>query len=450
MLVWIKLLKALGTSPVGEKIQVTAADAKALIDGGMAEAVPADAKDPAASAVDDAIKGIDKLIENAVKGSLAKAIGNFENSLEVTGDPSGMVITVGAKKTDAKGGFKSLAHFAHDVYKAGPSGLSMSDPLQKHVEACKAAGIMQEGDNAGFLIPTEYATTLMQLTLEDAIILPRATSIPMAVASIELPALVDKDHSSSYFGGIKVYRPGEGGQKTKTAPTGRKVRLTLHELTGLVYLSDALIEDSPVSIEPLVENLFRQAVGFEADDEYINGTGGGQAQGILNSPCLVTVTKETNQAAATVVFENLVKMWARLYPPSQSKAIWLYNPEAFPQLATMSLKIGTGGVPVFMPAGGISGSPYGTIFGRPAIATEKCPALGDAGDIMLVDPTQYLVGRKSANPIMVASSIHLRFDYNETAFRIVLRHDGQGWWNSDLTPKRGTATLSPFVALGAR
>jgi hypothetical protein len=50
-----------------------------------------------------------------------------------------------------------------------------------------------------------------------------------------------------------------------------------------------------------------------------------------------------------------------------------------------------------------------------------------------------------------ASSIHLRFDYDQTAFRFVFRIDGQPWWPTAATPLYATSdTLSPFVTLAER
>jgi HK97 family phage major capsid protein len=114
----------------------------------------------------------------------------------------------------------------------------------------------------------------------------------------------------------------------------------------------------------------------------------------------------------------------------------------------MTLAVGTGGVPVYMPAGGGAGMPYSTLFGRPVIPVEQCPALGDKGDIMLVDPTQYVLVDKGS--INEASSIGVRFEYAETAFRAVYRVDGMSTWNSAVTQYRGGETVSPFVCLAAR
>jgi HK97 family phage major capsid protein len=112
----------------------------------------------------------------------------------------------------------------------------------------------------------------------------------------------------------------------------------------------------------------------------------------------------------------------------------------------MGVVVGMGGIPVYMPANGLSGAPYATLYGRPVIPFESCSTMGTIGDIAFCDFSQYLFGQKSAGP-EVASSIHVNFIYDETCFRFVMRTDGQPWWNSVLTPENGVNTLSPFVVL---
>ena len=124
----------------------------------------------------------------------------------------------------------------------------------------------------------------------------------------------------------------------------------------------------------------------------------------------------------------------------------------FPQLAALNIAVGTGGAVLWQPAGGLSQSPYTTLMGRPLLLTEHCQALGTAGDIVLCDWSQYLIGGKPGAQIQTASSMHFSFNTDETAFRFVLRYDGQPWWASALTPEHGgvEASLSPFVALATR
>ena len=144
-------------------------------------------------------------------------------------------------------------------------------------------------------------------------------------------------------------------------------------------------------------------------------------------------------------------MWSRLFAPSQTNAVWLINQNVFPQLATMSLSVGTGGGPVWIPAGGASASPYSTLMGRPVMPIEQCASIGDLGDIIVADfGNGYILAEKGG--IQSDVSIHVRFIYDESIFRFVIRLDGQPVRASALTPYKGGAnfTQSHFVALAAR
>jgi len=279
----------------------------------------------------------------------------------------------------------------------------------------------------------------------------RCMNIPMATNSVSIPYIKGVDRSGGYIhGAIKLYWIAEESAKSETKPKFGRVTLNLHELAGLAYTSNQILEDSPITLEPLLTACFSDAFAWTIDNILLNGTGAGQPLGVLNAPCLVTVTKETGQAADTIVFENIVKMESRLLPESEKNAIYLANKDTFPQLASMSIAVGTGGVPVYLPAGGASGLPYKTLMGRPLIFTEHCQKLGDKGDIYLVDFSQYLLGQKKGRGIKTDTSIHLKFDYDQTAFRFTFRVDGQPWLPSAITPRYSSATLSPFITLAER
>lgn len=376
---------------------------------------------------------------------------------KVTGGDTGDKAWTGgapALEADPKGGFKSLGHFAMALIQDARPGGETTEELKAWKSVCKTAGYMEEGDLAqgGYTVPIEFAANLMERSLETSIVRPRAAVQPMRSNRIVIAADVDTDHSTNYFGGITIYRPGEGGQKTAKNPTFGQVALTLHKVTGLCHVSDELLEDSAIAIEANLTRKFTQAISFVEDDDFLNGNGVNQPIGLLTAanPSLITVTAVTGQGAATIIADNIISMYARMYPAGTGKAVWLANIETFPQLATMALAVGTGGVPVWLPANSLSGSPYNMLIGRPIIFTEKCQALGTAGDIAFVDMSQYLIGQKAGGGgIQVATSIHFRFDYDEQSFRFVLRYDGKPTWLTTLTPKRGSATLSPFVVLNS-
>jgi HK97 family phage major capsid protein len=171
----------------------------------------------------------------------------------------------------------------------------------------------------------------------------------------------------------------------------------------------------------------------------------------MNSPALVTVAKETSQTADTILFANIVKMWARTYAPCRARGVWLINQDIEPQLLQMSFDPAAtaGMVPAYMPANGAAGSPYATLMGRPVVPINAAQTLGDLGDISLVDLSQYMTVIKSGG-IRQDVSIHLFFDYDMTAFRFIMRVGGRPWWGSAITPANSTNTLSCFVTLAER
>ena len=117
----------------------------------------------------------------------------------------------------------------------------------------------------------------------------------------------------------------------------------------------------------------------------------------------------------------------------------------------MSLSIGTGGISVFMPANGVAGLPYATLFGLPLVFSKHASTIGSVGDLSLVDWSQYLLGQKSnAKSTTFATSVHLKFDVDQLAMKITARLDGQPWWKEALTPPQSADTLSPIVTIAVR
>lgn len=340
-----------------------------------------------------------------------------------------------------------LAEYAHAVAVAGKTHNSNVDK-----RLTKATDLSEgESEYGGYLVPVEYRKELLKVAVEKSNIMSRCVKVPMGTNAIQFPYLSGFDRSGGLIhGGVEFVWLDEAAQKTQKDIKFGKVELRLKKCAAFVRSSDEILEDSWISMEPLLRNAFTDALAWKLDYEFLNGDGAGKPMGILNANCLVSVAIETGQAADTILFENIIKMYARLW--RKSSGIWFANHDTFKQLAVMTLPVGTAGVPVYLPAGGASGKPYDTLMGLPIIWTEHCKTLGDKGDIYLTDWSQYLVGQKSGAGagLKFDTSIHLRFDYDQTVFRFVYRIDGQPWWPSALTPRHSSDTLSPFVTLDER
>ena len=304
--------------------------------------------------------------------------------------------------------------------------------------------------DGGFLVGTDRGGSLLQRVYAVGDLLQRVDVTPISTASNGMTFYGVNETSradGSRRGGIQAYWAAEGGEKTSSKPAFREMNLKLHKLVALVYSTDELLQDTTALEAWIMANL-PEEIRFKAEDAIINGTGTGMPQGLLASGAVISVAKETGQAADTIVSQNVMKMWSRMWAPSRRNAVWLINQDCEPQLMQMSLAVGTGGVALYFPPGGLSASPYASLLGRPVIPSEYCQTVGDNGDIILADFREYQMIEKGG--IQSASSIHVRFIYGESVFRFVYRCDGQSKWNSALTPKNGSNTLSPFITLAAR
>lgn len=347
--------------------------------------------------------------------------------------------------TRAKDRFSSLGEQLSAVLMAGLPNKHV-DPRLYNAASGLSETVPSDG---GFLVQQDFTNELLEQVYATGILAPRCRRMQISgnANSMKINGVDETSRASTRYGGIVGYWKDEAAQKTASKPKFRKIELNLKKLIGLCYATDELLADA-VALEAFIRKAFASEFGFLLDDAIINGTGAGQPLGILNAGCLVSVAKETGQKAATIVAENVIKMYSRMFAPSLNNAVWLINQNTLPQLYTMSLSVGTGGAPIFMPAGGLSGSPYNTLLGRPVIPIEQAATLGTVGDIIFADLGGYILAEKGG--IESAMSIHVKFDYDESVFRFVMRVDGQPERASALTPYKGSDTLSHFVALATR
>jgi HK97 family phage major capsid protein len=343
--------------------------------------------------------------------------------------------------------FRSFGEQLQAVIRAAQPGGTVDPRLNLRAVMGMSEGSPSDG---GFLVQTDFATELLKRTYTTGRVAGRCRRIQLSGASnsMKINAVSESSRADgSRWGGVRAYWTAEAGDKTNATPAFRQIELNLKKLTGLAYVTDELLQDA-VALEQVLMQAFSEEIGFKLDDAIIRGTGAGQPLGVLASACLVTQDAEGGQDADTFVAENAFNMYSRLYAPSMGNAVWFINQSVWPQLFRMGLSVGLGGAPIFLPAGSIAGQPYNTLLGLPIIAIEQADTIGDLGDVILADMSQYLLADKGG--IQSASSIHVRFVNDESVFRFVYRVDGQPWWQSALTPFNSAPTQSPFVVLAAR
>ena len=361
--------------------------------------------------------------------------------------PSAPAEVPGSQNLSEPQKFRSLGEMLRCAMRAEIPGQVLDKRLTRAAASGMSESIPSDG---GFLVQNDFASGLLQRAYETGVVASRTTKIQLSSNSnsIKIPAIDESSRADgSRMGGVRAYWKDEADLKTKSKPKIRNIELSLKKLVGLCYTTDELLQDAG-ALEAVIRKGFADEFGFKLDDAVVNGTGAGQPLGYMNSPCLTTQAAEGGQDPATVVYENIVNMWSRLWAPSRGNAVWFISQDIEPQLNTMSLAVGTGGSAVYLPPGGASATPYASLYGRPVIPIEQAQTLGTTGDIALCDMSEYIMIEKGG--LQSDYSMHVRFLWDEGVFRFVLRTDGQPGWNSELTPYNGGATQSPFVVLATR
>jgi HK97 family phage major capsid protein len=380
-------------------------------------------------------------------GGVGMKIPNLDESKARAGArPSPVYNNPRAKGAPLDGVWPDFYTFLQDVwYSKGNGALTAEAKGRLDVYNAYSERVPSEG---GFLVPEEFRSELLQLSLEGAVVRPRATIIPMGSPRIHIPMLDETSRVSSVFGGVVVYRTEEGAELTESSASFASVKLDVTKQTALSHVPNELIRDWG-AFGAFMDATLPNAMSFYEDLDYISGSGVGCPLGGLSSAntALIVVDKETSQVASTIVWQNVLRMYARMLPSSLGKAVWLASPDVFVELATMALNVGTGGSAVWLTDG--HGAPVLTLLGRPVIMSEKAPgALGAQGDLSLVDWSMYLIG--DYQNMTVDSSPHVKFTSDKTTFRAIARNDGRPWIQSPITPRNNSATLSAFVTLQAR
>jgi HK97 family phage major capsid protein len=252
---------------------------------------------------------------------------------------------------------------------------------------------------------------------------------------------------SSLIGGVQMYWTAEAQARTETEPQFKQMELKANELSGYSVSSNVLLQDAAFGLEKYLFNLFGRAIGWYEEYAFLQGNGVGKPQGVLGAAATISVTRN---AGNSIKFVDVATMFGKMLPSSQTKACWATSPSCIQQLFQLA---DAGNRALFLPAeafantgtGGIHQRPTWTLLGLPIYITEKLPALGTKGDLMLIDPSLYVIGDRQQ--IEIAASEHVNFLKNQMTWRVVERIDGQPWLDKSVTLQDATTTISPFVAL---
>jgi len=303
----------------------------------------------------------------------------------------------------------------------------------------------QVGSDGGFAIQTDFAGMMLETAATSGNILPLVDRYNVS-DNADSVRWVDIDETSvatSVFGGVQVYWASEAGTVTATKPKLAEKEMKLNKLMGVAYTTYELDAHSNFSSD-LYTRAFEKAIQRELEATIIAGNGVGKPLGFQKGGDTISIAKETGQAADTIVYENIVKMYNRSI--NKQGSLWVVHPDVQEQLDFMSFPVGVGGVPVYL--GASSQGTLATIKGRGVIESDHCAALGDVGDINFMNLSEYMLITKGGT--RQDYSIHVQFLAAENCFRFIFFANGMPKRSSTLTIKNSSNARSNCVQLAAR
>lgn len=300
------------------------------------------------------------------------------------------------------------------------------------------------GTRGGFLIPPEFEANLLKLSVEMSPLTQMVTVLPVESNRGELPVLDQTTAPTAGQGDVgwaATVTAGVGPENTaltETNPAFKQIKWNIHKVGGITQAPNELIEDSPMSIELILTALFSTTINSKREFLILNGTGAGEALGILNAGALIAVTTNANNVFALI---DALAMLSR-FKPYLSPGIWMAHQGVIPDIGVLQVASGGGVWMQDMKNDKVIGMP---LLGKQILYSEHLPQDDNSGDVILIDPKAYILFQKRG--MRIDFSEHVAFKEDQGTWRFTDRMDGQPWVSgaTTLADPQGSFTVSPFV-----
>ena len=297
------------------------------------------------------------------------------------------------------------------------------------------------GSAGGYLVPTEYGNTLIQVAAMQNEVYSRVQRVPVMRESGTYPALDQYfapsagSGATAFAGGVTAAFTQPGATFTETQPSFSTLNWRLNKVGGYTEVENELVEDSPFAIEALLRGLFQVAIAARNERNILRGTGVGEPLGILNASAAIGVSDNTTNHFK---WEDVGAMYAR-FKGIGGTPVWIIHPSVWPDIMVMN----NSSVTAWQT--NLNGAPGNVLNGYPVITSEHMPQLGANGSVLLADLSAYVMFEKPG--LSIGYSEHVGFTRDVGTWVFKQRNDGKTWLQSAITlASPGSAyTVSPFI-----
>lgn len=339
--------------------------------------------------------------------------------------------------------YRTLGHFVRDIYRFGRN-MDVSENFRNYREALEPqlrSMNISDGTSLGFMIMDMFENGTLELRGPGGSIRQRCRVIPAGeYPDQKFKKRVRQQGENGADYGVFFNYVGEGNAPVDESelkydlftldPSDKKI--VAHYITSDEGLNN------PTAVSADMEFSFRDALAAEEDYLFISGNGQGKPRGILNSPGLLKVDRDTS---SYFKFADVLTMFKSHYPRANNK-VWEISLDLYDQVAGMV----DGSNRLIMVAGDASKGIPDVLHGRPIHWSEVNPAAGSLGDVILADWSFYYI-KDGSGPFFAADPF-TRFLEGEVRVKMTVKMDADTWIKQPLK-LRNNMTVSPFVALKA-
>lgn len=300
------------------------------------------------------------------------------------------------------------------------------------------------GTSGGYLVPTDFATSLLQVNAQTSPILSRVQIIPVSTRNGEWPSLnqyaapTAGAGNTAFAGGVTAASTPEAAALTETNPSFDMIKWQVEKIGGYTQVSNELVNDSPMAVEALLTALFNVSVNAKLEYFILRGSGAGVPLGILNAQAALASNTVTNNLFS---WADVATMQSRFHQVGTAAPVWLIHPSVWPDI--LQMEIGTAGASAWV--ANMQAAQGNSLNGYQILQSEHLPQANNAGDVILADLFAYVLWRRQA--ISIAFSEHYGFVNDLGTWRFTVRADGKPWLTDKITlaDPQGSYTVSPFV-----
>lgn len=237
--------------------------------------------------------------------------------------------------------------------------------------------------HAEALVPQEYIARLLMLQTETPNVIDMFQVDRTRTGELTWPGLAQQ--STDQWGGVAATWISEGAPKPESEPTFEDRVIRTFELALHTMVGERLESRSAIDIEAFLRGLFNDRFDYTVEGATLTGGGNaaGQPLGVINTPNIIQVNRQT---AGTVTFNDIVNLKRALRPAVRRRGVFIMGDDVGGALERT--RDGENR-PLF--AENTSRGLRTSLVGYPFTETLQLPAMGNEGDIIFMDPNHYHV-----------------------------------------------------------